>query len=65
MKRRKTETAKKRQKFGPEGLTLWEWKLQFRERHELTKKKRKLYLKQINEKRGEKWGEDIRAPTIE
>ena len=29
------------------------------------KKKRKLYLKQKNEKTNEQWGEEIRAPTIE
>ena len=65
MKRQKKKQLKKRQRFDPAGFTPWEWKIQIRKRQEFTKKKRKLYLKQKNEKTNEQWGEEIRAPTIE
>ena len=34
-------------------------------KHEITKRKREVYLIKKNEKRSEQWGEEIRVPTSE
>ena len=62
----KRNSKKKTQRFGREGFNLCgKWKLYRRERHEITKKKGKVYLIEKNEKRSEQWGEEIRVPTSE
>ena len=54
----KGEKKKKNSKgLAKKALPFWEWKLELRERHEVSKRKRKVYLIEKNEKSNEQWGE--------